>query len=163
MMEELPLSQHVPHASSVPTCNWYNEKSAICSPSDPQSSVPICKVNGTLVWSWPENRPNKNPFIKILQLCSTSITLLFCPHNMKDWLNYHAKKKASGNREKLMLWKNYINEEDGALLSVKLHLENKKRILLNIPRNIWQMQCQKPSLLFPPWMLWIFIALKTIQ
>lgn len=60
---------------------------------------------------------------------------MFCPHNMKDWLNYHAKN-ASGNREKLMPWKNYINEEDGALLSVKLHLESKKRILLNIPINL---------------------------
>lgn len=79
MMVELPLSQHVPHIYSVPTYNWYNEKRAICSPSDPQSSVPICKVNGTLVWSWPENRPNKNPFIKMLQLCSTSYHIIVLP------------------------------------------------------------------------------------
>lgn len=67
MMEELPLSQHVPHTSSVPPCKWNGEKSAICSPSDPQTSVPVCKVNvSTLVWPWPENRPNKNPFTEIL-------------------------------------------------------------------------------------------------
>lgn len=50
---------------------------------------------------------------------------------MKDWLNYHAKKPQV-TEKKLTLRKNCINEAGGALLNVKLHLESKEKVLLNI-------------------------------
>jgi len=50
---------------------------------------------------------------------------------MKELLNYHAKPPQA-TEKKLMLCKECINEGCGALVSVKLYLESKEKVLLNI-------------------------------
>lgn len=110
-------------------------------------------------WSGPGLRTDRTKILS-LRLCNYVLRAPhYCFAHIIRRIGSITMQKSLRQQRKLILWKNYINEEDG----VKLHLESKKTVSLNIPRNLWQIQCQKLSLLFLPCMLWIFIALKTIQ
>lgn len=67
MMVELPLRQHVPHISSVPSCNWYNEKSAICSPLIPNHLFPFARLMAH--WSGPGLRTDQTKILS-LRFCN---------------------------------------------------------------------------------------------
>lgn len=151
-----------PHISSVPTRNQKREKDVQFTVSlIPCHLFPFVSLLRTH-WSclgpwigWMKTFSLKfcNYVLLVSHYCFAHITWRTCSIAMQ--------KKPQATEKKLMLGKDCINEALGALLTVKSHLESKEKVLLNIWRNLWEMQCSKLSLLFPLYMLWIFIAVKT--